>query len=192
MGCIHGSDAHKLSDLFRPNNEKYCWIKANPTFEGFKQILYEPEQRIRILSTLPEEKADYQVISAIKVDDPGFQSEPILLNNNLTCIIGGKSTGKSLLLHNIAVTIDENQTLEKERTTGIVPEDHNDSRRLSNVKVIWKDQSVNNDGGIHKIVYIPQTYLNRISDKGDGKTEIDELISSILLQNAAFKILMKR
>lgn len=187
MGCIHGSDAHKLSDLFRPNNEKYCWIKANPTFEGFKQILYEPEQRIRILSTLPEEKADYQVISAIKVDDPGFQSEPILLNNNLTCIIGGKSTGKSLLLHNIAVTIDENQTLEKERTTGIVPEDHNDSRRLSNVKVIWKDQSVNNDGGIHKIVYIPQTYLNRISDKGDGKTEIDELISSILLQNAAFK-----
>lgn len=24
MGCIHGSDAHRLSDLFRPNNEKYC------------------------------------------------------------------------------------------------------------------------------------------------------------------------
>ena len=30
-----------------PNN-KCTWIKADPTFEGLKQILYEPEERVRI------------------------------------------------------------------------------------------------------------------------------------------------
>lgn len=75
MGCIHGSDAHKLSDLFEPKDSKYCWIKANPTFEGLKQILYEPESRIKITSVQPEEKSDYQIISSISVDDGNFQKK---------------------------------------------------------------------------------------------------------------------
>jgi hypothetical protein len=56
--CVHGSDAHKLSEVGNPcklrgdpshscdeNREqcepRFCWIKADPTFEGLKQLLYE-------------------------------------------------------------------------------------------------------------------------------------------------------
>ena len=61
--CIHGSDAHKLEEIglpctLRGNSEhecqensegcelRYCWIKADPTFEGLKQLLYEPKERV--------------------------------------------------------------------------------------------------------------------------------------------------
>lgn len=30
--CIHGSDAHDLNKLFEPDLQRYCWIKAEPTF----------------------------------------------------------------------------------------------------------------------------------------------------------------
>lgn len=32
--CFHGSDAHCLNDLFKPTTNGFCWIKADPTFEG--------------------------------------------------------------------------------------------------------------------------------------------------------------
>lgn len=62
--CIHGSDAHKLLEVGHPcalrgskghkcdaGKEcqlRYCWIKADPTFEGLKQLLYEPSDRVII------------------------------------------------------------------------------------------------------------------------------------------------
>src|SRR5271165_2787200 len=51
--CIHGSDAHDLGRLFSPDGKKYCWIKADPTFEGLRQTLYEPEERVYIGQECP-------------------------------------------------------------------------------------------------------------------------------------------
>ena len=180
-GCIHGSDAHCLNNLFEPNEKRYCWIKADPTFNGLKQIIYEPKTRVAISPLKPEKKSDYQVIDRVEIEDDKFQSDPILLNDHLTCIIGGKSTGKSLLLHNIANAIDSNQVTEKAETIGINP----DGRNLEDVKVYWNDGvvSTTSQQSDHKIVYIPQTYLNRLSDEGEEVTEIDKMISDIVLIN---------
>ena len=53
------SDAHCFSDNIaikdRLGNCK-TWIKADTTFEGLKQILFEPEDRVRVQSTKPDEK----------------------------------------------------------------------------------------------------------------------------------------
>jgi len=46
--CLHGSDAHRLADIGKPALDRYCWIKAETTFEGLKQVLYEPHERIYI------------------------------------------------------------------------------------------------------------------------------------------------
>lgn len=62
--CIHGSDAHAIDGLGRPCalrglqghvcglgaacHLRHCWIKADPTFEGLKQLLYEPADRVII------------------------------------------------------------------------------------------------------------------------------------------------
>ena len=111
--CFHGCDAHTNNRLFEPDIQRYCWIKADPSFNGLKQVLYEPKDRVRISSLMPEEKADYHVIDRIVIDDPDFSPNPIPFNDKLSCIIGGKSTGKSILLHNLALTIDKKQVEEK-------------------------------------------------------------------------------
>lgn len=46
--CFHGSDAHCIEKLFEPDNSRYCWIKSDATFNGLKQVIYEPEARVRI------------------------------------------------------------------------------------------------------------------------------------------------
>ncbi len=134
--CIHGSDAHSCEKLFEPNNKRYCWIKADPTFNGFRQVLYEPKDRVCISPIKPEMKPDYQVIDRVEILDQEFAPTPVYFNDRLTCIIGGKSTGKSLLLHNMAMAIDPIQVSEK---IGITK---NSNKTITDVKVYWKDGAI--------------------------------------------------
>ena len=56
--CTHiSSDARSLRDYGRADQDgNYLWIKADPTFEGLRQIIFEPDQRIFIGPQQPEEK----------------------------------------------------------------------------------------------------------------------------------------
>jgi len=192
MPCIIGSDAHKNEELFEPDLKRYCWIKADPTFNGLRQILYEPETRVRIQEVQPERKEQYYVIEGVSfgetaVDDSiagtdlkGVFPESIVpFNDHLNCIIGGKSTGKSLLLHNIAYAIDPAQVRKK---CGDLKPGAKDSI-IDGVTVRWKDGTLSTSSDAqhdHKIVYIPQTYLNRLSESEDESTDIDSIIESIV------------
>ena len=169
--CVHGCDAHINGKIFEPDQQRYCWIKADPTFNGLKQILYEPKERVRISQTSPDYKAEYYVIENVQFVDEDFQSAPIEFNENLTCIIGGKSTGKSILLHNLANAIDSFQVKEKEDKSSSI------TKNIEKVSVTWKDGKKDES---RKIVYIPQTYLNRLSDAKESTTEIDKIIEEIV------------
>lgn len=179
MPCVHGCDAHTNERIFEPAEKRYCWIKGDPTFEGLKQVLYEPKERVRISSTIPESKRDYHVIDRVEIiGNADFDSQPIYFSENLTCIIGGKSTGKSLLLHNMAYAIDEVQAKKKAETAAT------NVKQIEEMKVYWRDgQCSDNLNHPRKIVYIPQTYLNRLSDELEETTEIDKIIQDIILQD---------
>lgn len=182
--CFHGSDAHNLQKLLEPDNERYCWIKADTTFNGLKQVIYEPEARVRIGGMKPEEKTDYYVIDKVEIEDSDFSPLPIYFNDKLTCIIGGKSTGKSLLLQNIARAIDGRQVEKKLEISQLY------SKKLEKIKVFWRDGDMNTNGEYdlnHKIVYIPQTYLNRLTDDGEKASEIDKIIHDIIMLNPTCK-----
>ncbi len=99
---MSSSDAHKATQV----GSTFTWIKANPTFEGLRQIIFEPE-RIKIQEQNPNTKEPYNVIKSVRFIDESdrFTNEKIYLNPDLNTIIGGKSTGKSLLLHYIAKTL---------------------------------------------------------------------------------------
>ncbi len=181
MPCIHGCDAHCNERIFAPADDRFCWIKADPTFEGLKQVLYEPKERVRISSTFPDSKPSYYVIDHVEIDgNECFSPEPIYMSDKLTCIIGGKSTGKSLLLHNMAMAIDPEQVQEKQETA------KTNVREIPGLKVIWRDGVTSSDKDKpRKIVYVPQTYLNRLSDEEQETTEIDTIIQNIVLQDDA-------
>lgn len=173
--CIHGCDAHQNSQILSPNNDKYCWIKADCSFEGLKQVVYEPAERVAISCNKPDVKTTYCVIDKVIIENEMFSKEPIYFNPNLTCIIGGRSTGKSILLNNMARQIDKEQFALKSPS---------DCFKIDGLKVIWSD-GFESDGKneSRSIVYVPQTYLNRLSDEQEEKTEIDDIIQNILLQD---------
>ncbi|MHC1716354.1 MAG: TrlF family AAA-like ATPase [Candidatus Dojkabacteria bacterium] len=180
--CVSGSDAHSFSDYGKCPDNKFTWIKADTTFEGFKQILYEPIDRIKIQELIPENKGDYLVIDNVNFIDDGFSPEKIFLSQNLTTIIGGKSTGKSLLLRNIAQTIDPEQV--KSRIEEVDLKEY--SKEISDFRATWKDAQEFKKNEVSsvakKIIYLPQSYLNRITDKKEGKAAIEEIIKKVLSQ----------
>ncbi len=173
------SDNHKISEYIVGES---CWIKSDANFEGLKQILYEPSERIYLGEGIPEDKRDYLVIDKVKFIDDNFSSNEIFLNPNLNSIIGGKSTGKSLLLWAIANTIDPNE-VKKRLEEGKISLSYN----INNFEVSWKNGIKNSfarpEQSSQKIIYIPQSYLNRLVDEKEDKTAIDEMIETILLQN---------
>ena len=114
--CIWSSDAKNYDKLFEPDEKRYTWIKAGPTFEGLKQIIYEPELRVKIQADNPTETETYARIVNCSINLPpnleikDSESEEktrfclqgeytFCLSNNLTSIIGGRGSGKSTLIH---------------------------------------------------------------------------------------------
>lgn len=160
--CICGSDAHKIESLFVFPNGKNCWIKADPSFEGLKQIIYEPEERVKLQAAKPDEKNLYQVIESIVLDEPNFWSGTIYLNPNLNTIIGGRSTGKSSLLNAIAAKHDALNKM-----------DDYILEHLNGVSVRWADGG-SEEG--HKIDYYSQGYMYEIASSQEQTNELVEAI----------------
>jgi energy-coupling factor transporter ATP-binding protein EcfA2 len=102
--CLHGSDAHCLPDIGKPAMDRYCWIKADTTFEGLKQVLYEPHERIYIGDRPANLKHDHHVIERIQITNAPswFAPVDIPLNRDLVAIIGPRGSGKSALAEAIA------------------------------------------------------------------------------------------
>ena len=167
--CIHGSDAHSLEMLFNPDLNRFCWIKAEPTFEGLKQILYEPATRVHIGPHKPETKLDYEVIESIRINDINVGNEVIYLNPNLNTIVGGRSSGKSTLIQCIAHKITP-ESLENIDANSHIPE------LSKNINVIWQDGK---DDDTRAIEYFYQGHMYSKSQE-EG---IESIIESILLQS---------
>ena len=172
--CLWGSDAHEFERMFHPDNDMHCWLKTSTNFVGLKQILYEPDERVIIGPNVPEKNSHF-IIDSICFDDDNFTKEPILFNPNLNCIIGGKSTGKSILLRAIAKTINSEHVDEQEANYSNIQTHY----EVTSAKVTWKDGS--NES--RKIIYIPQTFLNNIVDDKENENPVKKIIEETLLQD---------
>src|SRR5699024_6105245 len=96
--CVSGSDAHDFKSIEDYPLDKSTWIKADLTFEGLKSILYEPAHRVKIQLNNPSTKVESKVIDHIKLPKEEFNEQIIHFNEDMNVIIGGRSSGKSLLL----------------------------------------------------------------------------------------------
>jgi predicted ATPase len=160
---FQSSDAHSLNDI----GLKYSWIKADPTFEGLKQVTYEPEERIRLQENKPDEKPDYQVIDSILLNKAGLWEDRIELNENLNTIIGGRATGKSSLLASIA------EKLGKLESDGSDYKNYISSNTTS-ISLNWKDGQQKDDRDID---YFPQSHMFELA-RNDNKR--NKLIKDIV------------
>ena len=194
--CLVGSDAHKEDNLFT----KFTWIKADLTFEGLKQIIYEPEERVRIQEEEPDFKEDKEIIDKVKFISLNnkFSNEEIYLNPNLNVIIGGKSSGKSILLYSIAKTLladTKDKLLFKnngEERYSLKSIDSGFDFEITTKAGISQKISDREDGHnslIPNIKYIPQNELVKLAEPElNGKGEsLNKLVRNLICEDTDSK-----
>lgn len=166
--CIIGCDAHTERDLFN----KFTWIKANLNFEGLQHICLEPEHRVRIANDKPDFKEGKLLIDRVQFLSPNniFSTAPIYLNPNLNVIIGGKSSGKSILLFAIAKTLSTDDTVLKNDDDSY-KYDFNKIENGFDFEITTKggfsqklNRNEDDNSILPEIKYIPQNYLVKLAE----------------------------
>lgn len=195
---IKCSDARKLTDI----GLVFSWIKANPTFAGLVQVIYEPLTRITLSATSPENKKPYRLIKEVRfLDNTGevnFSADSIHINPDLTTLIGGKSTGKSLLLHYVAKTIDKEEVAKRLLDVDQVEAYSFEDNAAFDFEVTWADGTVSTlrqkalatgeQPQARKILYIPQRYLNGLTERNIRSREaLNSFVLNVLIQDDAVR-----
>ncbi len=202
--CIHGSDAHKVEDVGRPcarrgdsnhncNGDpsgcelRYCWIKADPTFEGLKQLLYEPEERVAIQQNNPLPVISNYTITRIRIggvvvnDELSLADADFELNPFLVAVVGGKGAGKTALVDLVANCYMDREAMddknsfvkrvaeyEPELATSLSFRDGGEFTKNLGEKKFYEDG---------QIIYIAQGELEKyIGEKSDLHQRIKDLI----------------
>ena len=149
---------------------------------------------MRIQASNPDNKESYQIIDCVQFYNNDFMTSKIPISQNLTVIIGGKSTGKSILLGTVSTTI------HPEEVNNRLKEMHGDNydkmnTSIENFKVTWMDGQENttlqkhdgisdddNSNANKNIIYIPQSYLNRLVEDEEEGGSIHKIIENVLKQ----------
>jgi hypothetical protein len=179
-----GSDSHSFLDFNNKLGEQFTWIKADPTFKGLRQILFEPEARVRIMGKNPLEDFPKPYFSSIKINETKifnnsavkFTDNEISLNPDLVTIIGGRGTGKSLLLDSIAKTFDKNDdervkalNIDSDKFLITYRKDDNDELEFN----------INKEDNYLDYLHIHQGDVKKITDP-KNPTKLDEEIKKLL------------
>ncbi|CEQ26130.1 TrlF family AAA-like ATPase [Paraclostridium sordellii] len=172
---VIASDAHTIPEV----GDKFVWIKADTSFEGLKQVLYEPNERVKIQDTIPEVKSSYQIIKSVEINHEDFGKQILPFNPNLNCIIGGRSSGKSILLGCIAKLANSDKSVKKNN------KEYEDyiKQLVENMKLEWLDGQ---DTGNRKVEYFSQSYINSMaSNSEDIKCLIENILKNDELKKEA-------
>ncbi|GAA9598182.1 PHP-associated domain-containing protein [Helicobacter pylori] len=184
---LQSSDAHKEDSI----GKKYTWIKAEKTFEGLKQIIYEPETRVSIDEKKSQDPLykidcvrlcfDGEVkITNEKGDAPfcyaGFDQK-LYFSPNFTCVIGGRGSGKSTLLQLIASKLYDKSLVKglKHETIQKCIEIQPDTDIVDSVEYLAQNEVEEFATNVSKFT---EAIFNRIDSKSSGN--LKELENQII------------
>lgn len=188
---ITTSDAHEINEV----GKNACWIKADLTFNGLRQIIAEPErisfEEPDILNRL--RKNPDKFIKGLEIrrttnasmPEIWFDNLQIPLNPGLVAVIGNKGSGKSALTDIVALcanTTNQNWaflTPSKYR----MPKPYNRSKQTE-ACLMWFDNSrsavktldmSSDTTQPERVKYIPQNFLETLCTTEDDHQFEDEL-----------------
>lgn len=199
---ITASDTHEINDFAR----NYCWIKADCTLDGLRQILEEPE-RVSFtepdqLKRVQEKPSNYLKELKIKkcsdatIPDIWYNNLSINFNSGLVAIIGNKGSGKSAIADIISLCSNSQAgnwsflTPQKFRMN----KPYNLSKSFEAQLIWWDDLSTDfktldseiDNTEPERVKYLPQNFLEKIctsEDERDFERELRKIIFQHLPEN---------
>lgn len=186
---VHGSDAHSIARLFNPDKDRYCWIKADPSFEGLRQILYEPDDRLWIGEAPPTTHEARSVLDHIIIPSSNgwFEDDrEIPLNSGMVAIVGLKGSGKTALADLIGFAAGAK--LDDDNSFVSRAEDH-----ISGLAVLlqWKDgvpdtavipDQPGGDSG-QSVKYLSQKFVDQLCSGDALSDELQREVESVIFQH---------
>lgn len=184
--CLHGSDAHALDEVLLPKEERRCWIRSQPTFDGLRQALVEPERRVWIGPAPPRGASPNDVIRYVRIlNAPWARTAVLELNDGLVTVIGSRGSGKTALAELIAAAADAGDAEPGNASFIAKAYDH-----LANaeVEIEWADgtsqrrqlrkEYLNADEP--RVRYLSQQFVERLSSPTGLADELVEEIERIV------------
>lgn len=203
--CIHGSDAHAYEQLFEPDKRRYLWVKADPTFNGLRQLLHEPDARVFVGEEPPSERRIREnatkymsgvtfLRNANAAPDEQWFSGSVPINAGLVAIIGNKGNGKSALadiLGLLGSTRASRHFSFLNQIRFLAPK--TDLGSKFEAECTWRSGSLvasTLDAPVDEtkpelVKYIPQNYLDEICSelRGSGETEFDREVMHVIFSH---------
>ena len=199
-----GSDARSLINILKPDDSgNFCWIKADPTFEGLKQILYEPEDRVfigkkpellgRVISNRTRFIKSIEILHEEGYDESKgiwFKNIKVPINYGMVAIIGNKGSGKSALTDIIGLCgnshhYNDFSFLDKKRFL------KNNLARYFKANLEWASGEITPKNLLsdvdynapERIRYLPQNFFERLTnnlDNYDFQKTLEDIVFSYL------------
>ena len=184
------SDAHYFSTSSQKDRIGNCftWIKADPTFEGLKQILYEPEERVfigdepELIKRVRENKTKF--IKTLKINQVEgydeklgiwFKNIEIPFNPGLVAIIGNRGNGKSAIADILGLCgnsyqYDDFSFLNKDRflKSGLAENFEAELEWESGEKVKKNLSDDVDKNAPERVRYLPQNYFEKLTNSLDN------------------------
>lgn len=201
--CIWGSDAHDFDKMFEPDKQRYCYIKSGPNFDGLRQILFEPHDRVFIgeypplftrIKAARGNYIDHLKINQVQQYDGKkgiwFKDFELKLGLELIAVIGNKGKGKSAIADIIGLL--GNSHIAKKDFSFLNNDKFCQKGYSENFvgTLTWFDKTQStkqlNDNidftGVERLKYIPQSYLEKLCNDEDSnfKEEINKVVFSRL------------
>lgn len=189
--CVSGSDAHAFKDYGIYPSDRITWIKADPTFEGLKQVIYEPADRVFIgkeplvISRVRSNKTKYirGLIMEPRTGYDGkngtwFSGVNIEFNSELVAIIGNKGSGKSAIADVLGLLGNTRNAGEGQKHLSFLsPRKFKKKGYAENFEgqLLWEDEScivakvplsqTIDPTETEKVRYLPQSYFESLTNE---------------------------
>jgi hypothetical protein len=202
------SDSHNFSDSSVKDRigNSFCWLKADTTFEGLKQIANDKSrifigEKPKLLDRVIQNRTKYinilklNKLATSSLSEKWFSNLEITLNSSLVAFIGNKGNGKSALADTIGLigntrNYNDFSFLNKEKFRR--PKPINKSEHFEG-SLIWEDGNIDtirlsqnpSPQSIEKVKYIPQGFLETLcnEDTDAFENELREVIFSHLSES---------
>ena len=193
---IIASDAHETNKI----GEKFTWIKADPTLDGLRQVVNEPEGRVfigdkpaffdRVITNRTKFIKELYINKVNGYDGrygQWFDDVKIPLNSELVAIIGNKGSGKSAIADMIALCSDFNNhddfsfLRKKKFRDGKHAKNFNATLVWESGKELTKNLDVDADErSIELVKYLPQGQFERLTNEVSSTEEFQNEIEKVV------------